>query len=171
MHISRMDPDHPHWQALAAHLVANGDARWVLDKEGHPMTAQLVFVGAVVGEEVVGSLVLLKQEMEIPATEWSGDRGRRLHDTEGKVLCEMFVQTFSVDEAYRLRGIGRALQEEALRQAQISGCYQLRSWSSLDKDANYRLKLDMRFAFHPAVYQTDSGLNVSGGYFIRVVQN
>ena len=170
MHISRLDPDHPNWEALAAHLAAHGDASWVLDGGGQPKNGRLVFLGALVDEQLVGSLTLLKQPIEIPATEWAEDRELCLRDAGGSVLYEMFVQTFSVDEAYRRRGIGRALQEEALQQARMLGCYQVRSWSSLDKTANYELKLAMRFAFHPAIYQTDSGLKVSGGYFIRVVQ-
>ena len=171
MHLSCLEPDHPHWQALAAHLAAHGDASWVLDDEGLPKNERLVFLGAQVDEQIVGSLTLLKQPIEIPATEWAGDRDLCLRDADGSQLYELFVQTFSVDEAYRRRGIGRALQEEALRQARILGCYQVRSWSSLDKIANYPLKLGLRFAFHPAIYQTDSGLKVSGGYFIRVVQD
>ena len=170
MHISRLDPDHPHWHALAVHLAANGDASWVLDEARVPKDDRLVFLGALVDGMVVGSLTLLKQPIEIPVTDWAGDRDLSLRDAGGSVLYEMFVQTFSVDEAYRRRGIGRALQEEALRQARMMGCYQLRSWSSLDKTANYPLKLGLRFAFHPAIYQTDSGLKVSGGYFIRVIQ-
>ena len=170
MHISRLDPDHPHWQMLTAHLAGNGDASWVLDQAGKPNSDHLVFLGAMVDGMVVGSLTLLKQPIEIPATEWAGDRDLYLRDVDGSVLYELFVQTFSVDEAYRRRGIGRALQEEALRQTRMMGCYQLRSWSSLDKIANYPLKLGLRFAFHPAIYQTESGLKVSGGYFIRVIQ-
>jgi len=170
MHISRLDPDHPLWQALAAHLAANGDAHWVLDEGGRPKNDSLVFLAAQVDEQTVGSLTLLRQPIEIPATKWAGDRDLSLRDAGGSVLYELFVQTFSVDEAHRRKGIGRALQEEALRQAQMMGCYQLRSWSSLDRIANYPLKLGLRFAFHPAIYQTDSGLKVSGGYFIQVVQ-
>ena len=170
MHVSRLDPACPDWQALAEHMAANGDAAWVLDDDGRPKSERLVFLGALVDGQIVGNLTFLKQPIEIPATEWAEDHDLSLREAGGGVLYEMFVQTFSVDEAYLRRGIGRALQEEALRQARILGCYQLRSWSSLDKISNYELKLGMKFAFHPAIYQTDSGLKVSGGYFIRVVQ-
>ena len=53
MHISRLEPDHPLWQALAAHLAANGDAHWVLDEGGRPKNDSLVFLAAQVDEQIV----------------------------------------------------------------------------------------------------------------------
>jgi hypothetical protein len=61
------------------------------------------------------------------------------------------------------------LQEAALDFAKESSCIQMRSWSSLDKPANYQLKISLGFAFHPEVQQTPSGLRVSGGYFVKRV--
>jgi hypothetical protein len=61
------------------------------------------------------------------------------------------------------------LQLAALEKTRELGCFQMRSWSSLDKPANYQLKLSLGFGFHPEVQDTASGLKVSGGYFVRTV--
>jgi GNAT superfamily N-acetyltransferase len=70
---------------------------------------------------------------------------------------------------HRRKGIGRALQEEALVITKELGCIQMRSWSSLDAMANYQLKLNLGFGFHPEIQETPSGLRVSGGYFVKRV--
>ncbi|MEJ2758757.1 MAG: GNAT family N-acetyltransferase [Anaerolineales bacterium] len=105
----------------------------------------------------------------IPPTEWAGDRDRTLRDADGKPLYETLVETFFVDSPHRRRGHGRDLQLAALEKTRELGCFQMRSWSSLDKPANYQLKLSLGFGFHPEVQDTASGLKVSGGYFVRTV--
>ena len=45
----------------------------------------------------------------------------------------------------------------------------MRSWSSLDKPANYALKLSLGFAMHPSVHDAASGYQVSGVYFVKRV--
>ena len=84
-------------------------------------------------------------------------------------MRETFAQTFAVEEVYRRRGHGRALQLEALTLTKDLGAHQMRSWSSLDKQANYALKMNLGFAVCPAVYETDAGLKVSGVYFVKTV--
>jgi GNAT superfamily N-acetyltransferase len=160
---------HSLWSALVLHLKACDQARWVLTDTGEPKEENLTFLGVVIEEEVVANLTLKKQQITIPPTEWAGDRDCRLLDEFGRPLYETFVQTFFVDEAHRRKGYGRALQQEALRQTALLGCIQMRSWSSLDKFANYRLKLNLGFGFHPEIQETANGLKVSGGYFIKRV--
>lgn len=58
---------------------------------------------------------------------------------------------------------------EGLRLTKDLGAYQMCSWSSLDRQVNYALKLNLGFAVCPAVYETDSGLKVSGVYFVKTV--
>ena len=79
------------------------------------------------------------------------------------------MQTFSVDSDWRRRRVGMRLQERALAVAADSGCHQIRSWSSRDNWANYRLKLAMGFGFHPAYQETPDGECIPGGYFVRPV--
>jgi GNAT superfamily N-acetyltransferase len=168
MPIDRFTPEHPLWSALLAHLARAEMARWVLTPEGFPLP-EVQFLGAVGDEQVIGRISLKMQVITIPATEWSGGADSPLAAPDGRPLRELFVQTFAVDDAFRRRGYGRALQLAALELARTLGCYQMRSWSSLDKTANYALKLSLGFAAHPAIYQTTGGQRISGIYFIKTV--
>lgn len=169
MQIIRLEPKDHFWQQLTTHLKASGDARWVLDDNNLPLESNLLFLAAILNQQVVGSLTLKKQAILIPASDWAGERDRSLRNPNNKPLDELFVQTFTVEEDHRQKGIGRALQKAGLRHTELMGCYQMRSWSSLDKNENYQLKLSLGFGFHPAVQETSSGIKVSGGYFVRVV--
>lgn len=169
MQVFHYSPDKPNWHAYITHLHQNGQARWVLDQRDQPQSREIIFLGIEQDHAVGASLSLKVQPIVIPATEWAGGKETELKSLEGELLKETFVQTFFVDEAYRRQGLGEALQREALEVTRQLGCYQMRSWSSQDKDANYRLKLKLGFAAHPAVYETDSGLKVSGLYFVKTV--
>ena len=168
--VIELTPEHASWQALVSHLHVCAQAKWVLDEGGRPKEEHLYFLGLRIGEGVAGSLTLKKQEIVIPHTAWAGDRDRLVKDKDDHPLYETFVQSFFVEEYHRQQGHGAALQLTALEKTRALGCYQMRSWSSLDKDANYRLKLKLGFGFHPEVQGTPSGLAVSGGYFVRAVQ-
>ncbi|MGD2028216.1 MAG: GNAT family N-acetyltransferase [Anaerolineales bacterium] len=170
MPVIELTPGRAGWQGLVDHLNACGQAKWVLDEDGNPKEECLYFLGVQVSETIAGSLTLKKQEIVIPHTEWADDYDRLMKGKGGLPLYETFVQTFFIDEDHRRRGHGEALQLAALEKTRALGCYQMRSWSSLDKDANYHLKLKLGFGFHPEVQVTSSGLAVSGGYFVRAVQ-
>lgn len=130
------------WRDFIRHL--GGEARWIKDGEGFRRGLHVIVAVKQDEARVVGHISLVQRPIEIPTDPPTGVRFR------GGILEEMFVQTFRVDEQYRRRGIGRRLQEEAFQLAADRRCYQLRSWCSLDKEANYRLKLGLRFAVHPA---------------------
>lgn len=168
MEILRLGPDQERWDAYVAHLRRVDMARWVVGEDGRPKEPSL-FLGALVEGDVVGNLALRVQPVTLPATEWSGGEDRPLLDARGVPVRETFVQTFAVDEGHRRRGVGRALQEAALVWTREVGCLQMRSWSSLDKPANYALKLSMGFAMDPAVHAAASGFDVSGVYFVKRV--
>jgi GNAT superfamily N-acetyltransferase len=167
--IVQLTPASPDWAALVTHLKSVKDAQWVLDEHDQPLQENLTFFAVLVDGDVVGSLSVLRQEITIPETEWAADRDRVLRDQEGVPYHEILVQTFRVEKDHRRKGYGRALQEAALAFTKESGCIQMRSWSSLDKPANYALKLSLGFGFHPEVQVTPSGLRVSGGYFVKRV--
>ncbi len=169
MTVLELTPAHPRWPDYCAHLHACDHGQWVLDEHNAPLQQGLVFLAALEGDEIVGSLSLLPQQITIPPTDWAEDRDRVLRDAEGNPIFETLVQTFFVDPPHRRQGHGRALQLAALQKTRELGCFQMRSWSSLDKPANYQLKLSLGFAFHPEVQVTASGLKVSGGYFVRTV--
>lgn len=66
-----------------------------------------------------------------------------------RVLTEAYVETFGVSASERNRGIGRLLQESAMREAQTRSCYQFRSKSAYRSKVNYHLKISLGFTIHP----------------------
>jgi GNAT superfamily N-acetyltransferase len=167
--VERFTPAHAHWPAYLAHLHRAGDARWVLDASDQP-NASTHFLGIQSGNEVIANLTLKHQPITLLPTDETGGESRWLTGPDGLPLDELFVQTFTVEQPYRRRGYGTALQCAALDLAAELGCHQLRSWSSSDRQANYALKIKLGFAAHPAIFTTDSGLRVSGVYFVKTVQ-
>jgi RimJ/RimL family protein N-acetyltransferase len=117
--------------------------RWIRD--GEDFKPGLHVIAAVKEDEarVIGHIALVQQTIEIPS---DPPVRVRLH---GEELEELFVQSFRVEEEYQNRGIGKRLQQEAFELAKQRRCYQLRSWSSRDKDENYAVKLGLRFGAHP----------------------
>lgn len=168
MPILKLTPVHDLWLACFAHLERIDMLRWVIDERGL-LHKGLHLLSAIEEGQVVGHLSLRRQPIVAPATVWSGGVETPIVRSDGTPLEELFVYTFAVDEDFRRRGIGRALQLAGLELARELGCYQVRSWSSLDKTANYALKIGLGFAMHPAVYTTESGISVSGVYFIKTV--
>lgn len=158
--IIRMALDSPHRAELVAHLERTGDFRHV--REGQDIKRQLLFVGALVEGRVVGHISLQKQVISVPSQPPIAMR------LGGQVLWESYVQTFSVEETYRRQGLGTALQQAAMELSRQLGCYQMRSWSSLDKEANYALKLRLGFSFCPGTFTVPgTGEQVPGGWFVK----
>ena len=74
---------------------------------------------------------------------------------KGETLIEGKVISFGVVPKYRNQGIGRALQERAVELAREKGCYQLRSRSWYQSQANFHLKMSMGSGIQPSL-QDDS---------------
>ncbi len=176
--ICQIMPDHRLWADLVAHLERHDMARWALTESREPLLDHL-YLGAVTNapkqddqdaqhQHVIGNIVLRVQPIVMPETEWSTGHNHTLIGPDGVPLCETFVATFAVDDAYRRRGYGRALQCAALDLTHTLGYYQMRSWSSLDKTANYALKLGLGFAAQPAILTLPAGQQISGVYFSKV---
>jgi GNAT superfamily N-acetyltransferase len=167
--VERFTPYHSRWPAYVAHLERVAMARDVaLEPDGRPKDGA-IYLGVVAAGEVVGNIAITVQDMIVPATEWSGGRETPLTAADGRPLRETFVESFGVEEAYRRRGFGRVLQLAALDLTRALGCYQMRSWSSVDKQANYALKLALGFAAHPAIYVSRRGVPISGVYWVKTV--
>lgn len=81
---------------------------------------------------------------------------------DGVPLTEAKIHVFAVRPASRGQGIGTLLQQWAIRRARELGCYQVASYSSYDKKANYHIKLSLGFAAQPEVH----GDNEQGVYFL-----
>jgi GNAT superfamily N-acetyltransferase len=78
------------------------------------------------------------------------EEGRAAVTYNGAVLKEGYVEAFGVDSQLRRRGVGTALQDHALRQCRIAGCYQMRSRSPVTSVENYALKLAAGYVLHPS---------------------
>ncbi|GAB4569276.1 MAG: hypothetical protein Kow0077_01530 [Anaerolineae bacterium] len=168
MSVQRLHPADSRWPEFVDHLRRMNMARWVLDAQNH-LKPDLYCLAALADDQIAGHLTMKRQPLVTPATAWSGNRSTALTGPDGSPLLEMFVLTFGVEEALRRRGFGRALQLAAIELARGEGCYQLRSWSSQDKPANYALKISLGFAVHPAIETTLDGTKISGVYFVRTV--
>src|SRR5688572_269480 len=137
---------HPAWPALMQCVQEEDQLDWVnFSADFHQSSHMLA---ALLGEEVIGFLRLVVQEigpdMDCPPLHY-----------EEKPLIEAKVLAFGVKSAYRGQGVGRALQEAAIALAKRLGCYQLRSHSGGDHQANHHLKLSMGFGVHPTIRGDD----------------
>ncbi|MEU2677429.1 GNAT family N-acetyltransferase [Streptomyces sp. NPDC007107] len=74
-----------------------------------------------------GHLMLIAYEDGVPAGFVSGIE--MLHPDKGTEMC---LYELSVDEAYRRRGIGRALTEALAAEARDRGCYDM--WVGVERD-------------------------------------
>lgn len=168
MAVVRITPKHPLWLAFVIHLGQHGMARYALAEDGAPQP-DTYYLAAAIGDRVVGNLCLRLQPLTIPPGEPEGGEPTPLLGSGGEPLTELFVRTFAVDDDFRRQGHGRELQLAAVALARDLGCYQMRSWSSLDKSANYALKISLGFALHPAVEVVPSGERISGAFFVMHV--
>ena len=156
--IQLWDQSHPRWPELMQLAIAVEQDRWVTIKfDWHTSTHILV---ALQDDKVVGFLRFDRQEI-------GADMERPLVTYNDKPLIEAKVMAFAVAEPYRNQGIGRAMQNAALREAKKLGCYQLRSFSNGGKPVNHHLKISMGFGIHPHVREDDD----RGMFLIMPLQN
>jgi GNAT superfamily N-acetyltransferase len=165
--VERVEPGDSLWPELFAHLDRVEQRRHAFAEDG-TLRPDSHFLAVVLDDHVVGNIGLNMQELVVPATSTSAGYDLTLRDPGGAPLRELYVQSFAVEPEHRRRGYGRALQLAALDLARELGCYQMRSWSSVDRPENYALKLSLGFAAHPATHRSaTTGLEYSGVYFIR----
>ena len=78
------------------------------------------------------------------------EEGRPAVTYNGAVLKEGYVEAFGVDPQRRRHGVGTALQEHAMRQCRLAGCFQMRSRSPVTSVENYALKLAAGYVLDPS---------------------
>ena len=164
--IRLITPHRPGGEELRAHLARTGQERDFPDLRGEGVFA----FGAFDGAKLIGDISVKVQPVEVP----TGvpvpvlELRRTFREAAGGDLFEGFIQSFAVEEAHRRRGLGRRLQLAALGECRRRGLFQMRSWSSLDKPANYALKLALGFAVHPG-YDYVARLDkwVPGAFFVK----
>ncbi len=157
--VDEWDETHPRWQEFAECLetTAPDQAVFVFGEhyQGYP---SYLFV-ALQFNKVVGFLRFAVQpigpEAKCPPL--------ILDDAQ---LTEAKIHAFAVREDSRGQGIGTALQIQAIHRAKELGCYQVSSYSSYNRKANYRIKLSLGFGAQPEVH----GDNEQGVYFIMPLQ-
>ncbi|MCA9928303.1 MAG: GNAT family N-acetyltransferase [Anaerolineales bacterium] len=144
--IEMWDETHPRWSELMQLAVAVSQDRWMAIKfDWHISTHMLV---ALQDSQVVGYLRFDQQEI-------GADMERPSVLYNNTPLIEAKVMAFAVAESHRNQGIGRTLQNAAIRAARQLGCYQLRSFSNGSKPTNHHLKISMGFGIHPHVREDD----------------
>ena len=133
--------EHPRWQEYVSLITAEGQARPAFGEFFQPHNPR--YLVALQGDTIVGFLMFIHwvigpHDAEIPAV--------KLGDSE---LTEVKIIAFGVPKVHRRQGIGRMLQQEAIKRARELGCYQVRSVSWHTKPENHQLKLSMGFAAIP----------------------
>lgn len=108
-----------------------------------PAARESHVLGAFEGSRCVGFLRYLVQLI-------GAEEGRPPVIYGGSPLSEGYVEAFGVDPRLRRRGVGTALQEHAMRQCRVAGCYQMRSRSPVTSVENYALKLAAGYVLHPS---------------------
>ena len=157
--IEEWDEAHPRWQEFVKCLetTAPDQTPFVLGKhyQGYP---SYLFV-ALQFDQVVGFLRFAVQPIGPEA------KCPPLY-LDGVQLSEAKIHAFAVREDSRGQGIGTELQRQAIRRARELGCFQVASYSSYGRDANYHIKLSLGFGVQPEVH----GDNEQGVYFIMPLQ-
>lgn len=158
--IEEWDETHPRWPEFVAclEMAAPEQAPFVLDE--HYSAYKCYLLVALLSNEVVGFIRFAVQPIGPEA------KCPTLH-LDGVPLTEAKIHAFAVREIARNRGVGTALQRQAIRRAKALGCYQVASYSSYGHDANHHIKLSLGFAAQPEVH----GDNHQGVYFILPLQN
>ena len=139
--IEELPEDHPDWQQLVQVMDEVGQKSAAFNTHFIPFPRH--FIVARQGKAIVGYLMFVVWEIG------PHDRDQPLVQFNGEALTEAKIIAFGVKEAYRRQGIGRALQERTLQLARDLGCYQVRSVSNHERQANHQLKLSMGFGVEP----------------------
>lgn len=153
--IIEVDQSHILWNDLfdLALTIDKRNRNWLVDCPDHFISSHNLV--AIENKNLLGFLRFSVQRL--------GKRERKpLIVIDNQILIEAYVETFGVSVKYRRQGIGRALQNEAMKRAKEKGCFQLRSESYYKAVENYRLKVSMGFSICPN-FKTESV------YFIRVL--
>ena len=151
--IEEWDEKHPRWNEALQVIETLGQTNWAAagyawHHSSHLLVAQIDGVVAGFLRFVVQSIGPENDHAPVVLS--------------GKELAEAKILAFGVLTNYRRQGIGRALQESALGRARELGCYQVRSHSGGENDANHQLKLAMGFGVCPVVRGQDD----RGVYFV-----
>jgi GNAT superfamily N-acetyltransferase len=156
--IEEWSETHPRWPELMRVVEGLHQSNWVTGKADFRLSSHMLVARRE--QEIIGFLRFVTQEI-------GTDEDRPSVLFNGTALIEAKILAFGVVEAYRKQGVGRKLQEAALRQAKELGCYQVRSHSSGQNEASHHLKLAMGFGVHPIIRGEDR----RGVYFVMPLKS
>jgi len=139
--IQELTPDHLDWPEFVALVNDLNQAGWVFNPYFEQFSRY--FLGARQDGTIVGFLMFVVWDIG------PHDRDHPPIQIHGKTLKEAKILAFGVNEGYRRQGIGTALQEYTIKQANLFDCYQVRSVSGESYPENHHLKLAMGFAVEP----------------------
>ncbi len=141
------------WQQLWPVVEALGQENYVQVQAEHFRASHIL--AALVNGQLVGFLRFVVQRL-------GEDEGRPPIVFREQTLYEAKIIAFGVLPEERNLGIGRSLQQEAMRRAKALNCCQVRSRSAYGNDANYHLKISLGFGIQPSL-ENDSV------YFIKAL--
>jgi len=158
--IEEWNETHPRWNEFVACLETTAPEQAPFVFEGYYRAYPSYLYIALQSNEVVGFIRFAVQPIGPEA------KCPPLY-RNGVLLTEAKIHAFAVREDARGQGIGTALQRQTIRKAKELGCYQVASYSSYGRDANYHIKLGLGFGAQPEVH----GDNEQGVYFILPLQS
>ena len=144
---------YPNWAELQRLIDDLEQTDWVSFHADWHMSSHMLV--ALQSGRVVGYLRYVVQAIGVEEDEPAVTlRDQEL--TEGKVIA------FGVKVERRRQGIGRRLQSRLIDECKAKRCFQIRSHSSPENQANHALKLSMGFAMHVLVREQGK----AGAYFL-----
>ena len=140
--IKEISEESQNWRHLWPVVELLNQQRYVQVQEGHFRSSHVL--AALVNDRPVGFLRFVVQRI-------GEAEGRPPVLFLGRTLFEAKIIAFGVLPQERNQGIGRALQQEAVRRAHELNCCQVRSRSDYGNDANYHLKISLGFGIQPSL--------------------
>jgi len=157
INIEPWDADHQKWSELLEIIDSMKQTDWFfMNADFHQSSHALV---ALIDGAIAGFLRFTVQEI-------GPDRDLPAIQLKGITLTEAKILAFGVITPFQNLGIGKNLQEHAIKHAKTLGCYQVRSHSGGDAEANHHLKLSLGFGVHPTLKDDD---DPRGVFFVKTL--
>jgi ribosomal protein S18 acetylase RimI-like enzyme len=153
--IEEWNETHPRWPEFVTCLENTAPDQAPFVFQNNSRAHQAVLLVALQLDKVVGFLRFVVQPI-------GPEVGCPPLVLDGVQLTEAKIHAFAVREEARDQGIGSELQRQAIQRARALGCYQVASYSSCSRDANFHIKLSLGFAAQPEIH----GDNHQGVYFL-----
>ncbi len=88
---------------------------------------------------------------------------------ENNSLKEIYIDLIEVDENYRRMKVATNLLQKVVEFSKMNGIYQLRAWSSLDKEQAIKLWKNHKFCFNPVTMKKNNS-DIQGVYVTKLIE-